>query len=131
MVTARERFREVIENVWTVTENRILKDESIRYVTTLSIGVRPVRKDMAQYCRVALSGRSLSAIENHLTVMGFWRSHRRNNNKPKRRKARRRPVGQFASRVRVQSTSTRNPAGKIKIVRSFQCPGCGLHSEVI
>lgn len=135
MGMTKEKFREVLENEWTVTENRILKIESTKYVHSLQPGVRPQRQEMAKFCMPRLPGRTLSAVENHLYVMGFWIASRRNNGKPKRRRRQprryQRPMGEFASSGRVQSTSTRGPAGRIKIVRSFQCPGCGLHSEVV
>lgn len=123
MAMSKERFKQVLENEWTPTENSTLWNESVRYVHECMVNhVKPTRQGMALFCKPKLSGRTVSAIENHLHAKGWWvPTHRRNNKK--RRKSRRRPV-QLVN-------SARSPVGKVRLQRTFKCPGCNLESEVI
>lgn len=121
----KERFREVLENEWTTVENGMLWNERVRYLQILPSDVRPTRRGMAEFCKPSLPGRSISAIENHIGVMG-WSPTTRNNNKSKRRRKAQR--GKFGA---VKFAPAGPLAGKVKLERTFKCPGCGLKSEVI
>jgi len=122
MTMTAQEFRKVLENEWTPVENSTLWRERVRYLQILPSDVRPTRRGMAEFCAPSLPGRSLLAVDNHIGVKGWGPTTRHNNSKPKRRRKVRRAV---------KFTPAGPLAGKVKLERTFKCPGCGLKSEVI
>lgn len=136
MALPKQAFREAVLNVWTPEEDALLAIGADRYKNSLPAGAVVFLGEMSESIhRKELPQRSSGAIAKRLEIKDLWQRawvRRKRNSRPKRRPAGRTfahsvPTGQ----VRTRKVHPNNKIGRVKINRSFECPGCGLESEVV
>ncbi len=126
MVSKEKKIREVMGNVWTPEEDRILQQESVRYVASLN-GNPPILREMSDAGQLLLPDRTRSAVTCRLQAIGIWRSKYQ---KRKQKKSRKRSRVRTKVRAGVGSLKTQGPKIAGCLTQAFRCPSCGALSEV-
>ncbi len=125
--------REVMLNVWKPWENKILKTEALRYAANLRPGTSAFLKDMAEFVKPSIPGRTVQACGKRLQDLNIWVS----TGKRKRRRNRNRTASNGRQRAMAAMPTVnpldlfKDPAGEAVIgyIKVIKCP-CGRTHKV-